>query len=117
MDDIRLCCCQMHFAQVHVFKPVASKAGNSEQYLVCLGFTRLTKAHLDKLQLGFSEAPLMHTFSIKYSFQTTSEIGHVAIMHINCVGFTFSIPINSTSACMYLESWRSTQCVVAYGEG
>ena len=58
MDYVRLTVAGSIFVQVHVFKPVASKAGNSEQYVICLGFKKLTKAHLDKLQLGFSEDPL-----------------------------------------------------------
>ena len=40
--------------QVHVFKPASSKAGNSEQYLICLGYKGrsnvLTHGHLEKFR-------------------------------------------------------------------
>ena len=38
--------------QLHVFKPVTSKAGNSEQYVICIGYRGtavLTQEHLKKL--------------------------------------------------------------------
>ena len=42
--------------QVNVFKPVTSKAGNSEQYIICMkykGKTILNDAYWDRLKLGF----------------------------------------------------------------
>lgn len=38
--------------QLHVFKPVTSKAGNSEQYVICIGYKGtavLTQEHLKKM--------------------------------------------------------------------
>ncbi|KAJ8038293.1 Cap-specific mRNA (nucleoside-2'-O-)-methyltransferase 2 [Holothuria leucospilota] len=42
-----LCCI---FDEVHVKKPVTSKAGNSEVYVVCLGFQGICSNLLDKLE-------------------------------------------------------------------
>jgi hypothetical protein len=39
-----------------VYKPVTSKGGNSEQYVICIGYKGkgiLTEAYWDKLKLGF----------------------------------------------------------------
>ena len=44
--------------QVNVFKPVTSKAGNSEQYVICVNYkgkATFSDAHWDRLRLGFSE--------------------------------------------------------------
>lgn len=38
--------------QLHVFKPVTSKAGNSEQYVICIGYKGtvvLSQEHLKKM--------------------------------------------------------------------
>ena len=47
-----VCVCQ----QLHVFKPVTSKAGNSEQYVICVKFKGtavLTQDHLKKLSTAY----------------------------------------------------------------
>ena len=44
--------------QLHVFKPATSKAGNSEQYLICLGYKGaniLSQKLVAKLKLFFGE--------------------------------------------------------------
>ncbi|XP_072135202.1 cap-specific mRNA (nucleoside-2'-O-)-methyltransferase 2 [Mobula birostris] len=45
-------CC---FEQVHAFKPATSKAGNSEVYIVCLGYRGQSAlgTHLEELEQGF----------------------------------------------------------------
>ena len=51
--------------QVHVFKPITSKAGNSEHYLVCIGFkgsSVLTDQHLEQLMIGFSTLIMQNLF-------------------------------------------------------
>lgn len=45
-------------SQLHVFKPATSKAGNSEQYLICLGYKGtniLSQKFVAKLKLVFGE--------------------------------------------------------------
>lgn len=45
-------------SQLHVFKPATSKAGNSEQYLICLGYRGtniLSQKFVAKLKLVFGE--------------------------------------------------------------
>ncbi|XP_019856804.1 PREDICTED: cap-specific mRNA (nucleoside-2'-O-)-methyltransferase 1-like isoform X2 [Amphimedon queenslandica] len=55
---------------VNVYKPVSSKAGNSEQYIVCVGFkgrSVITDVHLNKLKQGFNA-----TFSNRSLFPMAS---------------------------------------------
>lgn len=50
------------YCKVNVYKPVSSKAGNSEQYIVCVGFkgrSVITDVHLNKLKQGFSKKYLL----------------------------------------------------------
>eukprot|EP00058_Branchiostoma_floridae_P003283 XP_002588771.1 hypothetical protein BRAFLDRAFT_125627 [Branchiostoma floridae] len=46
------------FQEVHVFKPVTSKSGNSEVYVVCVGYSgqETLAGHMDKLMENFKPA-------------------------------------------------------------
>ena len=51
-----VCVCVCVCQQLHVFKPVTSKAGNSEQYVICIKFKGtavLTQDHLKKLSTAY----------------------------------------------------------------
>ena len=53
--------------QLHVFKPVTSKAGNSEQYVICIGFKGtavLTQDHLKKLSTAYGKDTYCTTWCI-----------------------------------------------------
>ena len=56
------------FVQLHVFKPVTSKAGNSEQYVICIGYKGtavLTQEHLKKMSRVYGNTAL-HLYDAKY---------------------------------------------------
>ena len=49
--------------QLHVFKPVTSKSGNSEQYVICIGYKGtavLTQEHLKKMSRVYGNAKYMY---------------------------------------------------------
>lgn len=64
--------------QVHVFKPATSKAGNSEQYIICLGYKGrsnvLTHGHLERFRAVYGERtppfPFLPLSAIPESFLT-----------------------------------------------
>ena len=63
-------------SQLHVFKPATSKAGNSEQYLICLGYKGtniLSQKFVAKLKLVFGE--MCSLFSLISLLQQSVEDG------------------------------------------
>ena len=64
--------------QVHVFKPATSKAGNSEQYIICLGYKGrsnvLTHGHLERFRAVYGKRtppfPFLPLSAIPESFLT-----------------------------------------------
>ena len=64
--------------QVNVFKPASSKAGNSEQYIICLGYKGrsnvLTHGHLEKFRASYGPQappfPFLPLAAIPESFLT-----------------------------------------------
>lgn len=57
--------------QLHVFKPVTSKSGNSEQYVICIGYKGtavLTQEHLKKMSR-------VHGNNAKYMYMLTRRSG------------------------------------------
>lgn len=50
------------FLQLHVVKPATSKAGNSEQYVICLGYNganALSQKLMERLKLVFGEIEIL----------------------------------------------------------
>lgn len=81
INSRRKCCHQVAFKNLIIFlnikiqvwikKPVTSKAGNSEVYVVCLGFQGIDPKMLDKLKENYGK--IMNTKHIFYLFEALKD--------------------------------------------
>ncbi|CAH1786863.1 unnamed protein product [Owenia fusiformis] len=67
------------FKEVHIMKPVCSKGGNSEIYLVCLDFIGIEKKYLDKMATHFGPKPLKNAMFRKDQIPSTFLLQHIKL--------------------------------------